>query len=78
MVKNISPFRFGQVVESNSFINRKDEFVLLEQNLLNGNHLIIISPRRYGKTSLIHKFIINKKDEPEIIHCLIDLSLIHI
>lgn len=73
MVKNTSPFRFGQVVESNSFINRENEFVLLEQNLLSGNHLIIISPRRYGKTSLIHKFIVKKKDEPEIIHCLIDL-----
>ncbi|HDR50443.1 MAG TPA: ATP-binding protein [Mariniphaga anaerophila] len=73
MVKNISPFRFGQVVDSNSFTNRKNEFKLLEKNLFSGNHLIIISPRRYGKTSLVEQFIIKNKTEPEIIHCMIDL-----
>lgn len=73
MVKNISPFRFGQVVDYKSFTNRENEFKLLESNLFSGNHLIIISPRRYGKTSLIERFIVKKKEEPEIIHCMIDL-----
>lgn len=73
MVKNISPFRFGQVVSSNSFTNRDNEFELLERNLFSGNNLIIISPRRYGKTSLIEQFIVNKKNESGIIHCMIDL-----
>ena len=73
MVKNVSPFRFGQVVDYKSFTDRHDEFKLLKSNLLSGNHLIIISPRRYGKTSLIQQFIVNNKNEPEIIHCLIDL-----
>lgn len=73
MVKNVSPFRFGQVVGSSFFTNRKKELKLLENNLLGGNHLIMLSPRRYGKTSLIRHFITTRDKETQTLHCLIDL-----
>ena len=50
-----NPFKFGTVVDEPYFTNRKDELSRIKSILKSQNHLIIISPRRYGKTSLIHK-----------------------
>lgn len=55
MKKN--PFKFGSVVEGNYFTNRIDEIKKVESILRSRNHLIIISPRRFGKTSLISKVL---------------------
>ncbi|MCF6359038.1 MAG: hypothetical protein L3J54_14660 [Draconibacterium sp.] len=77
MVKNISPFKFGQIVDSLSFTNRKREISLLGDNLLSGNHLIIISPRRYGKSSLVQQFVHKNRNNSDVIHCMVDLFSIH-
>lgn len=50
-----NPFKFGTVVEDSFFTDRKDELIKVQQILASENHLILISPRRFGKTSLIHK-----------------------
>ncbi|MCP4457352.1 MAG: hypothetical protein GY816_04905 [Cytophagales bacterium] len=48
-----SPFLFGQVVTGDDFTNRQIEKSTVKSTLLSGNHIILISPRRYGKSSLI-------------------------
>jgi hypothetical protein len=60
-----SPFIYGTIVSTNSFTNREVESAKLESNLLNGINTTIISPRRWGKSSLVEKVItdINKKDK---------------
>ncbi len=60
-----SPFVYGTIVSTNSFTNREVESAKLESNLLNGINTTIISPRRWGKSSLVEKVIsdINKKDK---------------
>ena len=73
MVKNVSPFRFGQIVDSEEFTNRHQEITLFKANLLSGNNLILMSPRRYGKSSLVKQFVLLHADEPNTIHCMIDL-----
>lgn len=50
-----NPFKFGSIVEEPYFTNRVDEIKKVTSILNSANHLIIISPRRYGKTSLINK-----------------------
>lgn len=50
-----NPFKFGSVVEDEYFINRKEEINKVKSVLKSSNHLILISPRRYGKTSLMIK-----------------------
>jgi len=52
-----NPFKFGSVVEDTFFTNRKKEVEFVSKTLDSNNHLIIISPRRFGKTSLIRKVI---------------------
>lgn len=50
-----NPFKFGSVVEGSFFTNRKEELIRVQQIIASENHLILISPRRFGKTSLIYK-----------------------
>ncbi|MCL2027557.1 MAG: ATP-binding protein [Bacteroidales bacterium] len=50
-------FKYGSIVEGNFFTNRAEDLVKATQVIQSSNHLILISPRRYGKTSLINKAI---------------------
>jgi hypothetical protein len=52
-----NPFRYGVVVDDPYFINRQKELGDIRLDLISGNNLIITSPRRYGKTSLVSKVI---------------------
>ena len=52
-----NPFKFGSIVDGPFFTNRVEEIEKLKNVLNSENHLIIISPRRFGKTSLIQKVV---------------------
>lgn len=67
-----NPFKFGSIVEGQQFTNRIKEIDQVNSILNSKNHLILISPRRYGKSSLIHKVMTNT-DRPVI---SLDLQLI--
>lgn len=56
-----NPFKFGTLVDGNYFTDRKEEAVRLKQIIESENHLIMIAPRRYGKTSLVHKVTYESK-----------------
>lgn len=67
-----NPFKFGSIVEGPYFTNRADEVEKVRSVLSSENHIIIISPRRYGKTSLIYK-VLKEFQRPSI---MLDLQLI--
>jgi AAA+ ATPase superfamily predicted ATPase len=52
-----NPFKFGSVVENEFFTDRKKEAKEAAGVLASSNHLILIGPRRYGKTSLVLKVV---------------------
>lgn len=54
-----NPFKFGTVVDEPFFTNRTEELAKIKVVLNSSNHLIMISPRRFGKTSLIKKAVKN-------------------
>ena len=60
-----NPFKFGTIVDGVHFTDREDELEFISSHLKSENHLIIISPRRFGKTSLIKK-ILNESDRKYI------------
>lgn len=62
---NVSPFKYGTTVSANFFTNREKESEKLYNNLIQGVNTSIISPRRWGKTSLVEKVIkdINKYEQ---------------
>jgi AAA+ ATPase superfamily predicted ATPase len=48
----INPFRFGALVLDDAFTDREEEVAALEADMLNGQDVVVLSPRRYGKSSL--------------------------
>jgi hypothetical protein len=49
----MNPFVYGEVVPAASFVDREVELDRLTGDLLAGQKIFLISPRRYGKSSLV-------------------------
>ncbi len=54
-----NPFRYGIAVDEPYFTDREQELSDLDQWLKSGQSIVIYSPRRYGKTSLMLKLLKN-------------------
>lgn len=68
-----NPFQYGKVAESENFINRNADRTFLKQMLLSGINVILVSPRRWGKSSLVKKAMGELLEEERNIHvCFID------
>jgi hypothetical protein len=52
-VESTNPFRYGAPVEAESFCDRVAELDALTARMRSGIHAFVLSPRRYGKTSLL-------------------------
>ena len=50
-----NPFVYGEVVPGEAFVDREAELDRLVSDLGNGQKVFLISPRRYGKSSLIRQ-----------------------
>jgi len=48
-----NPFLFGKIVADKHFCNREQERQLIADNLMGGQSIVVISPRRIGKSSLL-------------------------
>ena len=52
-----NPFKFGTIVEEEYFTDRIEEVAYICQFVNSPNHLILISPRRFGKSSVVEKAV---------------------
>jgi hypothetical protein len=50
-----NPFRFGDLALDEAFTDRVQELDELSRDILNGQNVAIIAPRRYGKSSLLRR-----------------------
>lgn len=50
-----NPFKFGTVVDEEYFTDRVNEVTYIRQFINSPNHLVLISPRRFGKSSVVAK-----------------------
>ncbi|HEY6290713.1 MAG TPA: hypothetical protein VI455_04015 [Terriglobia bacterium] len=48
-----NPFVFGEVVSETAFVNRTEEVEQLVRDLADGQKVFLLSPRRFGKSSLV-------------------------
>jgi len=48
-----NPFIFGEIIEQPNFVNRTDELNQLIRDLADGQKVFLLSPRRFGKSSLV-------------------------
>ena len=67
-----TPFVYGKIATGNYFTDRENEIKLLKQNFLHGTNTILISPRRWGKSSLV------KRVADEIMVTQKSISIIHV
>jgi len=67
-----NPFKFGSIVDDPFFTDRIHEQKEIRSILQSSVHLVIISPRRYGKTSLVKK-VVGELNRPLI---FFDLQLV--
>ena len=73
-----SPFIYGVTVTRKSFTNRENEIKKLTDNLLGGINTMIISPRRWGKSSLVEKVTdLIKSKNPGIKVVILDLFAVN-
>lgn len=56
------PFRFGQVVSPEYFVGRASELAALVTDLSAGVNVVLIAPRRYGKSSLVIRALERLRD----------------
>ena len=68
----INPFVFGKAADGEYFTDRQEDAKRLTANLTHGINTILISPRRWGKTSLVKK-VISEIDHPEIKTVFLDI-----
>jgi len=61
--EELSPFIYGKTVSSLSFTNREEELLKLVNNLKQGINTMLISPRRWGKSSLVEKAVLHLNKE---------------
>ena len=61
-----NPFKFGSIVDGDFFTDRREELLQIERMLNSDNHIILISPRRFGKSSLV-QCAISKVSRPSIV-----------
>ena len=48
-----NPFVFGEIVDDANFVNRTEELGQLVRDLADGQKVFLLSPRRFGKSSLV-------------------------
>jgi len=48
-----NPFVFGEIVKQRHFVDREKELQNLIRDLADGQKLFLLSPRRFGKSSLV-------------------------
>ena len=72
MRENEQSFVFGVSVSDYNFIGRKEEIRRLKMNFEEGINTILISPRRWGKTSLVRK-VCDVVDRKKVIPVFVDI-----
>jgi hypothetical protein len=68
-----SPFQYGKLAMGSTFVNRVNEKKDLKNNLYAGINTMLISPRRWGKSSLVLEATTELlKEHPDVRVCYID------
>ena len=66
-------FVYGKIAEKENFTNRKTEQEILYQSFCSLVNTIIISPRRWGKTSLVNQVVQRLEKNKTISVCQVDI-----
>ena len=70
-----APFIYGKLAISDNYTNRRDEMQLLKNNFTGLINTMIISPRRWGKSTLVNQVaeVIKSERDTGIVICRLDI-----
>lgn len=69
-----NPFIFGKIISGDHFLDREPEQVRLQQNIRSGINSMLVSPRRWGKSSLVRQVAERlQQEDPSVRFCFIDM-----
>lgn len=68
-----NPFYYGGTIKDEYFCNRVDELKELRVDILSGLNTLIYAPRRFGKTSLVLKCLIELEKTDDVKYIFLDL-----
>lgn len=76
--RELNPFRYGKLVDNEFFVDRDKDRSILKNLLVSGTNVILMSPRRWGKSSLVKQSMIEiLKEYSDIKVCFIDAFSVH-
>lgn len=67
------PFLFGKITDASNFVNRVEDIKNLTNNFLSGMNTVLVSPRRWGKSSLVEHVSQKMSTYKKLVICKIDL-----
>ena len=67
------PFVYGKIADGSNFTDRTQDTEKLVNNFKGLVNTVIISPRRWGKTSLVHHALQSMSKETDYLLCQIDI-----
>jgi AAA+ ATPase superfamily predicted ATPase len=67
-----SPFSYGGIVYGADFLNRKADIDRIAYNIRSMNSSILISPRRWGKSSLVRQVALTFTEDDDFVFCFLD------
>ncbi|MEI6435334.1 MAG: hypothetical protein WCP32_10860 [Bacteroidota bacterium] len=69
-----NPFVFGKIISGAHFLDREKEQQRLRRNILTGINSMLVSPRRWGKSSLVRQVAEKfQQDDSSVRFCFIDM-----
>ena len=72
------PFQYGRLAEAESFIDRVEDRKELKNFLSHGINTILVSPRRWGKSSLVKEAMRELREEDKKVRvCFLDAYKLH-
>ena len=75
-----NPFEYQRIVVGKTFVNRKEEINILTKALLSKENMLLYSPRRLGKSSLLKEVLLKIKNQRLAVYvdlweCLTELEI---
>lgn len=67
------PFIYGNVLGEQHFVNREKDIARLRKTLSDGVNVVLMAPRRWGKSSLVRALIHQEKNNAQVKYCHIDM-----
>lgn len=72
----MNPFNYISIAQGDNFYDRTEETIRMVKTLSGGNNIVLLAPRRYGKTSLVFR-VMEELEEQGIVCVYFDMMPVY-